>query len=266
MLPDFLFQSDIALFILIGFLAQLVDGALGMAYGTLSTSILMAMGIPPVTASASVHTAQMFTAGASAASHAWFKNINWRWMMPLALFGSIGGIIGVSYLLSIDGAAIKPFIFAYLAALGVYMLIKLWRKKNMHRMPGGGQAGVADPGRTYHSCLGFIGGVLDAVGGGGWGPVVTSNLMVKTDDPRRVIGTVNAAEFFVKTTISFAFMVGAGFHFTEVVAGLLIGGVIAAPFGALILKKIKPEPLMVAVAGVIILISTGSLFHLLVSS
>lgn len=245
----FEFGSEFFAFMLIGFAAQIIDGALGMAYGTLSASILLGAGLPPVTVSASVHAAQIATTGMSAVSHAYFKNVNWPMCMILGLFGALGGVAGATILVNIDGDLIKPYIVTYLMGLGLFMLWKLWRQRG--REPAREQAAS----KRYTGILGFVGGLLDSIGGGGWGPVVTSNLMAKGENPRLVIGSVNTAECFVKTCTSLAFVATVGFIFTDVVVGLLIGGVLAAPLGAYVVRLIPARILMLIVAMLITALS-----------
>ena len=243
------------LFLLVGVLAQAVDGALGMAYGVISSSVLLAFGVPPATASASVHAAEVFTTAASAGSHAWHKNVEWRLFLPLTIAGVIGGVLGAYVLTGIDGRVIKPFIIGYLALVGVWIL---WR------------AGHDIPHRHlpawFTAPLGVVGGFLDAVGGGGWGPTVSSTMVGAGHDPRKAIGTVNTAEFFLTVAISATFVwalatghwqeAGALKNHFAAVAGLVVGGLIAAPFAGLIVKKIPRRALTYAV-GFLLLFLAG---------
>lgn len=251
MTPDILLGSDFWTYVMVGFLAQIVDGALGMAYGTLSTAVLLAAGVPPLTTSASVHTAQFFTTGISSLSHYYFKNVNKRLMILLAISGCVGGVGGAYLLTIVSGKFLKPWISAYLMCLGLLILWRIFRGKN---------ATPPDRDKKRQMMpLGIIGGFLDAFGGGGWGPIVTTSLMVKGRDPRIVIGSVNTAEFFVKTLIAVTFIATIGFTFHDVVLGLLVGGVIAAPLGAFVLRFIKPEILMGLVGCLIISLSLYSI-------
>lgn len=245
-------SSDFWMFVLVGFCAQLIDGALGMAFGLISSTFLLSMGQAPVVVSASVHTAEMFTTGFSAASHIYFKNVNWKLCLPLAFFGAIGGVIGATLLSAIDGDIIKPFISIYLALLGLFIL---W--KAVHARKDMAAPAVLSIEKT--SALGIAGGALDATGGGGWGPIVTSNLIARGDNPRQVIGSVNTSEFIVSTAITVAFIATVGFHFTEVVIGLLAGGILAAPLGAYLLRKFSARVLMTVVG---ILITGLSLYQI----
>lgn len=237
---------DIVPFILIGFAAQMIDGALGMAFGVITQTLLVGvLGLPPATASASVHLVEVFTTGASGASHIWHKNVDWGLFKRLVPFGIIGGVTGAYVLSNIDASAAKPFIMLYLAAIGFYLM---WRAIRMK------QPTFEDPKMTRP--LAAAGGFLDAAGGGGWGPVVTSNLLVQGSDPRKTIGTVNAAEFLLTVSISIAFISTIGFAaFTLVTIGLIIGGVAAAPFGAMLASKVPARPLLFGVALVLIVTS-----------
>ncbi|HEY6963831.1 MAG TPA: sulfite exporter TauE/SafE family protein, partial [Erythrobacter sp.] len=175
---------DILPFVLIGFTAQMIDGALGMAFGvTTQTLLVSAMGVPPASASASVHLVELFTTGASGLSHAWQRNVDWGLFRRLVPFGVLGGITGAYLLSNIDASAAKPFVMLYLTGIGFYLL---WRAIRMS------QPRFEHP--RYTSPLALAGGFLDAAGGGGWGPVVTSNLLIQGGDPRKVIGTVNTAD------------------------------------------------------------------------
>jgi uncharacterized membrane protein YfcA len=229
------FVADILPFILIGFAAQLVDGALGMAFGVISSTLLVSLGVPPATASASVHAVEVFTTGASGISHVLHKNVNWRLFRGIVIPGVIGGILG-AYVLTRAAEHAKPFVLAYLACIGLYLLWRALRHEHKEKKPR-----VVAP-------LGFIGGFLDAAGGGGWGPIVTSNLLVQGVHPRKVIGSVNTAEFFLSVTISATFIVTLGAEtFTKAMVGLLIGGLAAAPLGGFAAKRIPARALLIMV-------------------
>lgn len=242
------------LFLLVGVVAQGVDGALGMAYGVISTSVLLALGVPPATASASVHAAEVFTTAASASSHVWHRNVDWRLFLPLAIAGVIGGVLGAYVLAGIEGDIIKPFIVAYLAFIGVWILWRAGHDVKPRRLP----AWVTAP-------VGVVGGFLDAIGGGGWGPTVSSTMVGAGQEPRRAIGTVNTAEFFLTVAISATFVwslvtghwqdAGAIQDHFSAVAGLVVGGLIAAPFAGYIVKKIPRRVLTYAVGGLLLLLA-----------
>ncbi|MHA6767156.1 sulfite exporter TauE/SafE family protein [Sphingobium ummariense] len=236
--------GDILPFILIGFGAQMIDGALGMAYGVISSTLLLALGVPPSRASASVHAAETFTTGVSAISHILHRNVDWRLFAKLVIPGVIGGVAGAYLLSNIDGAVIKPFVQAYLTAIGLYLI---WRGLHLPPQP-------RDP--RWVTPLGLVGGFMDASGGGGWGPVVTSNLLIQGSSPRHTIGTVNAVEFILTTSISLTFLFHLGWEtFTTYTIGLLIGGVVAAPFGAMLARHVAPKLLFIAVGTILTLTS-----------
>lgn len=250
------------LFLLVGVLAQAVDGALGMAYGVISSSVLLALGVPPATASASVHAAEVFTTAASAGSHAWHKNVEWRLMAPLAVAGVIGGVLGAYVLTGLEAAVIKPFIVAYLALIGVWILWRAGHDIPHRRLP----AWITGP-------LGLVGGFLDAIGGGGWGPTVSSTLVGAGHEPRTAIGTVNTAEFFLTVAVSATFVwalvtghweeAGALQNHAAAVGGLVVGGLIAAPFAGLIVKKVPRKVLTYAVGGLLIVLAAFQGYQLL---
>lgn len=243
---------DIAPFIVVGFAAQMVDGALGMAFGVISQTLLVGvLGVPPAAASASVHLVEVFTTGTSGASHIWHRNIDWSLFWRLVPFGILGGVTGAYVLSNIDAGVARPFVMMYLSGIGVYLLIKAIR----HSVPH-----VKDP--QYTRPLAVAGGFLDAAGGGGWGPVVTSNLLVQGAEPRKTIGTVNSAEFLITVSISIAFIASIGLAaFTVATVGLILGGVMAAPLGAVMVKRIKPRALLFGVAIVLIITSVYSIYN-----
>ncbi len=239
-----------ALFFAVGFVAQLVDGALGMAYGVISSSVLLAFGVPPAQASAMIHAAETFTTGASGASHILHRNIDWRLFLRLAPAGIIGGVAGAYLLTGFDPTFIKAIVVAYLGILGLLML---WRAIQGLR---------EEPPHLKHVVpLGLVGGFLDASGGGGWGPVVTSTLLGRGHAPRYVIGSVNAAEFLLTVAISATFLwtmftgrfvlegglAGAG----AALGGLILGGLIAAPLAGYV-TKIVPARLLLGAAALLV--------------
>jgi uncharacterized protein len=251
---DFLWSIDwqaLLPFIAIGFAAQLVDGALGMAFGVICSTLLVSvLGVPPARASASVHLVETFTTGASGISHVLHKNVDWRLFTRIAVPGVIGGVLGAYVLSNINAEVARPLVMLYLMSLGFYLLYKAL---SYPQMPKAKDAKVTVP-------LGFIGGFLDASGGGGWGPVVTSNLLLQGTDPRKTIGTVNTAEFFLTFTISLTFILTMGLEaFTQVTGGLLVGGLLAAPLAGLIAKRVPPKTLLTMVG---IVLTATSLFSL----
>ncbi|KTE76546.1 sulfite exporter TauE/SafE family protein [Sphingopyxis sp. A083] len=240
-------------FILIGFAAQLVDGALGMAFGVICNTLLVAvMGVPPATASARIHVVEVFTTAVSGISHLFHRNIEWGLFFRLLIPGLIGGVSGAYLLTSIDGAIVKPIVLAYLVAVGVWLLIRGLLYPPKIRKP------------TVIAPLGLVGGFLDAAGGGGWGPVVTSNLLVQGAEPRKVIGTVNSVEFFLTLAVSATFIWHLGLDdVAGATLGLLIGGVCAAPIGAFMAKRIAPKLMLVLVGIVLTATSCFGLYRAL---
>lgn len=231
-------------FILVGFGAQMVDGALGMAYGVISSTLLLALGVPPAAASAGVHAAETCTTCVSAISHIWQRNVDWKLFSRLVVPGVLGGVAGAYLLSNIDGGSIKPYIQVYLVAIGVWLV---WR--GFHYPPQRKDPRIVGP-------LGLIGGFMDASGGGGWGPIVTSNLLIQGASPRHTIGTVNTVEFILTLSISITFIANIGLTaFTLATAGLLIGGVVAAPFGAMLARHFAPRVLLVSVGTILTITS-----------
>jgi uncharacterized protein len=239
--------SEFYWFIVIGLAAQLVDGALGMAFGLVSSSILLGMGLPPAAVSASVHTAEIFTTGVSGASHAYFRNIDKRLFWRLTLSGTLGGVIGAYALTQLPGELIRPFIYVYLLALSILILLRsagrFVPKREIRRVP----------------VLGFFAGLLDASGGGGWGPLATSTLLAGGGRARTTIGSVNAAEFVITLAVSLTFFLSIGIQHLEIVLGLLIGGAIAAPFAAYLVKHVSERTVLTIVGVVVLCIS---LYHI----
>lgn len=233
-------------FIAVGFAAQLVDGALGMAFGVITNTLLVAvLGVPPAQASQRVHLVECFTTAVSGISHLLHRNIDGRLFIRLLVPGVIGGILGAYVLVSLDAEVVKPFVLAYLTGIGVYLLARglLWPPKIK-------EAKLIAP-------LGLLGGFLDAAGGGGWGPVVTSNLLIQGADPRKVVGTVNSVEFFLTLTVSAAFIYHLGIaDVAGATLGLLIGGIMAAPIGAWAAKHFPPKVMLILV-GIVLTLTSG---------
>jgi uncharacterized protein len=237
--------ADLLPFIAIGFAAQMIDGALGMAFGVISSTLLVSMGVPPATASFGVHVVESFTTGVSGISHALHRNVDLRLFTRLVIPGVIGGVAGAYLLSNISAEAARPLVLAYLSLIGIYLVWRAFHYPPVERDPR-----VVAP-------LGLVGGFLDAAGGGGWGPIVTSNLIVQGAEPRKVIGTVSASEFFLTVTISAAFLSTLGAEaFTRATIGLLIGGVLAAPLGAYVAKRVRPRPLILLV-GIVLVATSG---------
>ena len=245
--------ADLAPFIAVGFAAQLVDGALGMAFGVIANTLLLAIGLSPAAASANVHVIKVFTGAMSGVSHMAHRNVDWKLCARLSIAGVVGGIAGVQVITFFDQHPYtKPLILAYLSLIGVYIL---WRGLRDGHTEG--HVRIVEP-------VGIAGGFLDATGGGGWGPVVTSNLLLQGANPRMAVGTVNTAEFFVAVAISAGFIFRLGFEdFTVAVVGLLLGGLLAAPMGAWLTKHIPARPLMILVGVVLILTSSYGIYRAL---
>jgi uncharacterized membrane protein YfcA len=246
-------------FVLIGFAAQLVDGALGMAFGQISSTLLITMGVPPAATSAGVHTAETFTTAVSGISHVAHRNVDWRLFFRIVIPGVMGGILGAYVLTQVKAETAKPFVLAYLTCLGIYLFYRGVMHRHTERRPK-----IVEP-------LGLAGGFLDAAGGGGWGAIVTTNLLVQGSNPRKTIGTVNTAEFFLTITISATFLATLTFAGTDAdrdlllkaTAGLLIGGVLAAPFGGWIAKRVHPDRLLTFVGALVTLTSGYALYRIL---
>ncbi|WP_460671476.1 sulfite exporter TauE/SafE family protein [Larkinella ripae] len=247
---DELVHPTFWLFVLAGFVAQTIDGALGMAYGISSTSLLLSLGVSPAAASASVHIAEVFTTGASGLSHWKFGNVNKKLFRLLVLPGVAGAILGAYLLSSFDGNLIKPYISIYLVLMGVLIISKALRKKKAKE-----KTRLVGP-------LALLGGFVDAVGGGGWGPVVTSSLIGQGRNPRYTIGSVNLAEFFIAAAGAGTFILMIGTGNWPVTVGLLLGGVLASPFAAYVCGKVNPKVLMIIVGIVIIGLSLRNVWSL----
>lgn len=234
----------------VGFIAQVIDGALGMAYGITATTFLLASGFSPALASASVHIAEIFTTGLSGVAHARLGNVDRSLFLRLLLPGMLGAFLGAVVITQLDGAALKPWVAGYLALMGLYVLAKAFRTRRR----------AATPPRPRHvGKLALFGGFVDAAGGGGWGPVVTSSLLGTGNDPRTTIGSVNFAEFFLTLTsgASFALLVGTGPW--PIVAGLVFGGLFAAPLAAVLCRKLSARTLLVLVGTLVTLLSLYNL-------
>ena len=225
----------------IGFAAQIVDGALGMAYGLTSTALLITLGFSPASASAAVHLAETATTAASAGSHHIARNVDWKLVRPLAFSGVLGGVVGASLLATGIGDVLLPFVSAYLAVMGGLIVWKAYRATPGIRPP----RGVLQ--------LGAIGGFLDAIGGGGWGPIVSGTLVASGNSARHMIGSAIAAEFFVTTAIAITFAGHLGWReFGATALALVVGGVPAAPLSALAAKYTPRRILMLGVGCLIV--------------
>src|SRR5512134_1265336 len=246
-------EVTILTYMLVGFVAQMIDGALGMAYGVSSNTFLLSLGIPPAAASASVHMAEVVTTGISGFSHWKLGNVDWKLVRRLLIPGVIGGVLGAYLLTAINGDIIKPYISAYLILMGGVIIYKAFTLQPRNKPD------------EYHgprvSWLGLLGGFCDAIGGGGWGPVVTSTLVARGKHPRTTIGSVNFSEFFVTLCQSVVFVLTLNFtEYWQIILGLLIGGGIAAPFAARMTKNLPLKTLMIMVGVLIILLSIRTIY------
>jgi uncharacterized membrane protein YfcA len=235
------------LFVAIGLCAQLVDGALGMAYGVISNTALLALGLPPAMASTAVHTAEVVTSGISGGSHALFGNVDRRLFLRLAIPGAIGGVCGGLLLGQVSAHVIKPLVLTYLMVIGVLLLMHsagYLRRPREARHPAG---------------LGFFAGTLDAIGGGGWGPIATTTLLAHGHPARTTIGSVDAAEFVVTVAISVTLLGQLGFQHPEIVSGLLVGGAIAAPIAARLVGRLPERVILTLVGGLVLATSAFEL-------
>ncbi|MDD5750480.1 MAG: sulfite exporter TauE/SafE family protein [Candidatus Pacebacteria bacterium] len=238
-------------YVVFGFLAQMIDGCLGMAYGVLSNSLLLSLGLPPAISSACTHTAEFFTTLASGVSHWKLGNVDKKLFLRLLIPGVIGGALGAYILTQLPGNRIKPFIAIYLLVMGVIIMFKAFKKANPREL------------KRSIVPLGFAGGICDAIGGGGWGPVVTSTLVANGQEPKKAIGSVNSSEFFVTVAESVTFFITMGALITQhwlAILGLLLGALPTAPVAAYVCKKMRPKPLMIMVGLLIIATSFRTIY------
>ncbi|MEH7413853.1 sulfite exporter TauE/SafE family protein [Neobacillus drentensis] len=249
---------------LIGLAAQLVDGSLGMAYGVTSTSLLLMFGIAPAVASASVHMAEVVTTAASGVSHIRFGNVDKSVVYKLIIPGSIGAFLGACFLGSIPGDIVKPYVSFFLFLLGVYVIYRFLFKFN----PANKLAGK-NLGKKQLIPLGFIAGFFDATGGGGWGPIATPVLLTSSKmEPRKVIGSVDTSEFAIAIASTLGFLLTLGWTQINIqwVIALMIGGIIAAPIAAWLVKIIPTNLLGTLVGGIIIITNIRTLLGALEAS
>jgi len=240
-------DENILLFVLIGFIAEMIDGSLGMAYGVSATSFLLSLGLPPATASASVHASEIVTTATSGFFHMKFGNIKKDLVLKLLVPGIIGGVIGAYLLTELPMDIIKPIVTVYLLLMGFVIVYKAFRP-------------VKGEPHSPLIPLGLAGGFFDAIGGGGWGPIVTTTLVARGNQPRYVIGSVNLAEFFVTVSESITFFLTIGFFHWKIILGLMLGGVGAAPLAAMVTKKLPVKPFMILVGTVIIFLSLRNIY------
>ncbi|MCM3718571.1 sulfite exporter TauE/SafE family protein [Fictibacillus phosphorivorans] len=246
-------MKKIIVLALIGLVAQLIDGSLGMAYGVTSTTLLLMVGLSPAMASASVHLAEVVTSAASGYSHFKFGNVDLKIVKKLVLPGAIGAFSGAAFLSYIPSVIIKPYISIFLLGLGIYVILRfLLLKITLVPVP----EEVPTKKKTFYRPVGLVAGFLDASGGGGWGPLTTPLLLTQRHlTPNTAIGTVNFSEFAVSLSASIGFFLFFGWEslYWQIVLAMMVGGVIAAPFAAWLVKRIKPALLGVLAGGLIIL-------------
>jgi uncharacterized protein len=246
-----MFDQNMLLFIGAGFIASLIDGALGMAYGITATTVLLTVGLSPVAASASVHTSEVFTSGVSGLSHLKFGNVHNKLFKNLLLPGVLGAIIGSFLVVYLEAHTdfIKPVVSVYTLFLGLLILLKALKKDIQVR-------------KKIKSLfpLALSGGFLDAVGGGGWGPIVSSTLLAQGKAPRYTIGSVNLTEFFVALASSVTFFTVIGITHINIIIGLVLGGILAAPLGAFLVSRIPARTIMILVGIIVIALSIKRIF------
>jgi uncharacterized membrane protein YfcA len=242
--------TEFLLVFAIGFFAQLVDGALGMAFGVLSNTAMLMMGLPPAQASALVHTAEIFTTGASAASHIYHRNVDWRFVLRLGITGVLGAVLGAWILSNIDVSAARRYVYVYLLLMGVYILLKAIRIAVARQRPAG-----------WTAPAGFVAGFLDASGGGGWGPVLTTTLIGSGHAPRQTVGSVNTTEFFITVAAATTFFIELGASPLQHLLPLVLGGVLAAPVGGWAVKHVSARALMIGVGLLIVALSVWQLLR-----
>lgn len=239
------------IFMIVGFMAQMIDGSLGMAYGVSSTTVLTSLGVPQKFASASVHAAEVVTTGISGCAHWRLGNVHFDLARRLVIPGVLGGVTGAYLLSNLEGDAIKPFVAVYLAVMGLTIIYRAFRSRSSRKV------------RSWVMPLALGGGFMDAVGGGGWGPIVTSTLIARGNAPRFTVGTVNLTEFFVTLAQSITFVLALGSgefqKYGTIILGLLIGGALAAPLAALVAKKLPYRPFMLLVGTVIVVLNVRTL-------
>jgi len=251
-------MRSLLIFAFVGVGAQLVDGALGMAFGVTASTLLVLSGVGAAQASAAVHLAEVGTTLASGLSHWRFKNIDWSIVLKLGVPGAVGAFAGATVLSSLSTKDAAPLMAGILLAIGIYVLLRF-----SLRTPPVIRSGATPHTAKFLTPLGLFGGFIDASGGGGWGPVTTSTLLSRGKAaPRTVIGSVSASEFLVAASASLGFVVGLREEFLAnlpVVVGLAVGGILVAPFAAWLVSRVSPALLGTAVGGVIVLTNSQKL-------
>ena len=249
-------DGDFFYYLLGGFIAQMIDGALGMAYGVTATTFLLTLGVPPSVASASVHSSEIFTSGVSGYMHLKFGNVNSKLFKTLLIPGVIGAILGAYVLTSLEEYIyiIKPIVAVYTLILGI-LIVKKALKKRIEKRPF-----------NKIGWLAMLGGSMDAIGGGGWGPIVSSTLIARGRHPKYTIGSVNLTEFFVSLASSVTFITLIGFSHWQVIVGLILGGMVAAPIAASLSRRLPIKTMMILVGIVVIVVSLRIIYMVVLSN
>ena len=242
-------DSEFALFAVIGFAAQIVDGALGMAFGVISSTSLIALGLPPALASAAVHAAEVVTTGISGISHLWNRNVDRGLFLRLLIPGILGGLAGAYVVTIVQEEYVRPIVTVYLAAMAILVFLRVAKRLPRWQPP-------VPP-------IGATAGFLDAFGGGGWGPLASSTLMASGDVPRTTIGSVNSAEFFITAAVSVMFLTQLDLaSYSKVVLGLIVGGALAAPLAGYLIRILPPRAALVLVGIVVAGLSGFNIYQL----
>ena len=247
----------------VGLVAQLIDGSLGMAYGVTSSTLLLAAGVAPAAASAAVHFSEIGTSLVSGFSHHKLGNVDWRTVSILAVPGFVGAFAGATFLASLPGDEAKPWVAGLLLGLGIYVIYRFLR------LGGRRPQFKSHPSAFFLAPMGVVGGALDSIGGGGWGPVGTTSLLSSGRlEPRKVVGSIDTSEFVVAVGGSLGFLFALGSQGIEwgYAAALLVGGVIAAPIAAWLVKHLAARVLGVAAGGLIVLTNTKTILEALGAS
>lgn len=250
------FNEEFFYYVMGGFVAQMIDGALGMAYGVTAATFLLTLGVPPSAVSASVHTSEIFTSGVSGYMHLKFGNVNSKLFKKILFPGVVGAITGAYLVSSLEKYIyiIKPLVAVYTLILGI-LIIQKALKKRIEKRP------IKKIG-----WLAMAGGTLDSIGGGGWGPIVTSTLIARGRHPKYTIGSVNLAEFFVSLASSVTFITIIGFSHWKVVLGLILGGMVAAPIAATLARRLPIKTMMIMVGTIVIIVSLRIIYMVFFSS
>jgi uncharacterized membrane protein YfcA len=243
--------ENFLIYVAAGFAAQMIDGTLGMAYGVTASTMLLSIGLPPAAVSATVHAAECFTTGVSAVSHRAFGNVNGQLFRRLLVPGIAGAIVGAYILSELPGDQLRPYSASYLLIMGLVILVKAFGRFPSQRVS------------TYLIPLAFAGAFIDAIGGGGWGPIVATTLIVRGNSLREAVGSVNAVEFFVTVAASLTFLVTVGISHWQVILALALGGLLAAPMAAWACTRLPTKPFMVLVGLLIVGLSIRTLLKVL---